>query len=261
MFNLHIGIPGIIPDLLHSIERSKVFAGIQSPKILSRKLWQDNFRGLINSPAREVNSELQNWTNSQVELFQIFECESFAASQHALLGGVEDCFQKNRTLPYSDLRVARVSEIFDLVPLTFHLTIQSQFEYFNASTLRLSKNKTPLDIRGIPSWSQLVKRIKAAAPERNIVVWDFEDHQKAILPFVISLLDIKDGSQIESLSIYLKRYIIRHGPTVIKDDILALSPDMVEEMDYQYNFDLLSIDQIEGVSLVRVSDIPIDFYL
>lgn len=262
MFNLHVGIPGIVPDLLHSVVYAGLLRRDGAPAVLSRKLWQEQFRGLVNAKRTKAIFDAAAWRATKATITDLSAHGAVAVSQHALLGGPEDCFLKRKVLPYTDARIARVSEIFADVPLTFHLTIQSQFDYLHNTMNRLPEGKT-IPLPGIvpPSWSGLVQRIKAAAPERQIIVWDFEKPEKVALAFLICLLDTKDAALIEALDAHLSVTIKRPKPPGGSHEILGVPHDMIERLDAQYDLDLKALNKIEGVSLILPESIPEEFHL
>lgn len=258
MFNLHVGIPGIVPDLLHSVVHAGLLRRDDAPAVLSRRLWQEQFRGLVNAKRTKAALDVAAWRTTKATISDLSAHDAVAVSQHALLGGPEDCFLKRKVLPYTDARIARVSEIFADVPLTFHLTIQTQFDYLHTTMSRLPEGKI-IPLQGIvpPSWSGLVRRIKAAAPDRQIIVWDFERPEKVALAFMICLLDTKDPALIEVLDAHLSKTIKR--PASPNSHEIPRIPH--DRLDAQYDLDLEALKQIEGVSLILPESIPEEFHL
>ena len=260
MFNLHVGIPGVAPDLLHSVVRAGLLKRDGAPAVLSPKVWQEQFRGLVNAKRSKAELDIVAWPKTKATIAALSAHDAIAGSLHALLGGPEDCFLKRKVLPYADARIARVSEVFAAVPLTFHLTIQSQFDYLQTSMNRLPEGKTLAPPGIIPSWSALVQRIRVAAPDREILVWDFERPEKVALAFMIYLLGTNDPALIDALEAYLSKTIQRLSPPS-SHSIAGLSHEMIDLLDAQYDLDLQALKQIEGVLLIRPELIPEDFHL
>lgn len=260
MFNLHVGIPGIVPDLLHSVVLAGLLKRDGAPAVLSRKLWQEQFRGLVNAKRTKAAFDVAAWRAVEATIADLSTHGAVAVSQHALLGGPEDCFLKRKVLPYTDDRIAQVSEIFAAVPLTFHLTISSQFDYLHTTMLPLSAGKALPQPGIVPSWSALVRRIRAAAPDRPLIVWDFERPEKVALAFMICLLDTKDPALIEALDAHLSKTI--PPPTSSNsNEIPGITDEMIDRLDAQYDLDLEALKQIEGVSLILPESIPEEFHL
>lgn len=261
MFNLHVGIPGIASDLLHSTVHAGLLKRDGAPAVLSRKLWQEQFRGLVNAKSTKATFDVAAWRATKATIADLSAYDAVAVSQHAFLGSPEDCFLKRRALPYTHARIARVSEIFADVPLTLHLTLQSQFDYLHTTMNRLPAGETIPQSGLVPSWSELVRRIKAAAPDRQIVVWDFEKPEKVALAFLICLLATKDAALIKALDALLSATIRRPEPPSGSHETLGIPHDLIERMDAQYDLDLEDISKIEGVSLILPESVPEEFHL
>lgn len=260
MFNLHVGIPGIVPDLLHSAVHAGLLRRDGASAVLSRKLWQEQFRGLVNAKGTKAALDLAAWRAVEATIADLSAHGAVAISQHALLGSPEDCFLKRKVLPYTDARITRVSEIFAAVPLTFHLTIFSQFDYLRTTMNRLPAGKALPQPGIVPSWSALVRRIRAAAPDRQLIVWDFERPEKIALAFMIRLLDTKDPALIEALDAHLSTTIKRPAHPN-SHEIPGIPHEIIDRLDVQYDLDLEAIKQIEGVSLILPESIPEEFHL
>jgi len=97
MFNLHVGIPGIAPNLLQSIVQAGLLKGENVPTILSQKLWKEQFRGLINAKRMDlVGHATPAWRAAETTIAELSAIGPIAASQHALLGNAENCFLKSK---------------------------------------------------------------------------------------------------------------------------------------------------------------------
>lgn len=259
MFNLHIGVPGVAPNLLHSIEQTKILKGPRGPQIISRKLWKQQFRGLINSRKIEDYTNITALRAAETTIAELSRHDSVAASQHALLGAPEECFFKNTVLPHTESRMRQVSDIFAAVPLRIHLTIQSQFEHLQVATNRLTKDMIFSEPRTTPSWAALVRRIKVAAPATQIVVWDFENPRQVALGFLATLLNINDPILIESLKTYIMSNFINTNTPPVSGAITEASKWAAEGFDTQYELDLQEISQMPGVNLIFPRDLPREY--
>lgn len=260
MFNLHIGIPGIIPDLLHSVGQAGLLKEGSSPQVLPRKLWQEQFRGLINTKPMGAACNVAGWRAVEATIAELSARSFVAASQHALLGVPEDCFVTSKVLPYTEARIGRVSEIFGAVPLTFHLTILSQFDYLRATVNRLPAGAVFPKPRIIPSWAQLVRRIKSAAPATQVVVWDFEQPEKVALAFLICLLNTKDGRLIKELDGHLRKTLKPPEMPLNNHEIPGIAQEFTAQLDVQYELDLQALDEIDGVSLILPKHVPVELH-
>ncbi|WP_386684784.1 hypothetical protein [Loktanella sp. R86503] len=260
MFNLHLGLPGIIPDLLHSVSQPGILMSEGLPQVLSRQLWREQFRGLINAKRKEAMVDVSAWRKIETAIASLSVHGTVAASQHSLLGGAEDCFWKQSVLPYTKNRIGRISDIFTDVPVTFHLTIQGQFDYLYEVVSRMPEGKGFPEPRITPSWAQLVRRIRTAAPRSRIVVWDFEHPEKVTLAFLISLLDTTDDKIIDALEKYLLN-IPQPSKTLLSNHkITGISQSWIDKLDFQYERDLAEISCMENVSLILPENVPEEFH-
>lgn len=260
MFNLHIGIPGVIPDLLHTAVRVSVVKANKDPQILSRKLWQKHYRSLINAKQRETLQNVVSWNVAEAIFSEMSMNGPIAGSQHAILGRMEDCFLNERAFPQAEARIENLKKIFSATPIAYHLAIQSQFDYLLAAYLRDPKKLNSAETFFIPSWAQLVERIKLADPASRVFVWDLEQPSKILLSFLISLLDITDEDQIIALKEFLKKEFSSHFPYAggqeVPDFLRALSP----RLDDQYEQDLEAIGRLSSVSLSLSDSVPVEFH-
>jgi hypothetical protein len=110
------------------------------------------------------------------------------------------------------------------------------------------------------SWSELVFRIRRGAPERNLVVWDFDRPNAIALPFVEAMLGLKaiDIKQQVLEAISNETTPVGSGPIDYSDDTLARA---VARLDAAYERDLDEIERMEGVTLVRHEAISPDRHL
>ena len=259
MLNLHIGIPGLFPRMLHLATVGML--NKEQPYLLPEKQYQEKFRSVINSKRKESEVDFNLRLEAQLAAVELSERGTLAISQHAMLGSMEDCFRKDKVLPYSEVRVSEVSRVFASVPITFHLTITNQFDYLRAAMERKGKGTTFSEESSVPSWASLVQRIKAAAPNRQIVVWDFERPERIALAFAISMLDTTDETLIEELHRRLSRSFKKKGSLMTSHEIPSMDHELNTRLDAQYDADLVAIKLMEGVSLVESESVPDEFHL
>jgi len=253
MFNLHIGLPGILPNLIHTVAQVEALADEGSSCIISRELWQNQFSKLLNSKQSEFALNVAALRESKDTLAKLTLAHpTIAASQHDLLGSAKGCFINKKALPFTEARIERLLSIFSSVPLVLHLSIHSQFDYFKESVSQMEIGNALPQPFIIPSWFELVQRIKETAPSTPIVVWDFERPERVVLEFSVSLLCISDHRAINAISQSLQDEVRRTSkvPLVTRNDC-ELPCKVIAQMDKQYEFDLNSISRMEGVSLIR----------
>lgn len=259
MLNMHIGLPGVYPNLIHDLSRQRFFRERSNCYVMSRAVWQDKLRGLVNSPPG--NTELQYSARQAMELILTDAAQSkfFAASQSALLGKIEDCFLRNVVLPRAEDRVKNLAQIFEKTPITFHLTVPCQFDYLIAAAMK--GNKRFCEIRSIPSWANLIGRIKLSVPDSKLVVWSFEQPEKMILAFVVSLINNHDPRFAADLKKYLAGKIQHVQSKQHGQRRIDVSEDLAVKLDAEHERDLQLIGKMNGVLLVLPSSVPPDLYI
>lgn len=260
MFNLHIGVPGVIPDLLHTVVRSGVVKANKDPQILSRKLWQKHYRSLINAKQRETLQNVVSWNVAEAIFSEMSMKGPIAGSQHAILGKMEDCFLNERAFPQTEARIEKLKKLFSATPIVYHLTIQSQFDYLLTAYLRDPKKLNSAENFFIPSWAQLVERIKLADPASKVFVWDLEQPSRVLLFFLISLLDITGEDQIITLKELLKKELSTHFSYASGQEIPDFLRALSHRLDDQYEHDLEAIGRLTGVSLTLSDSVPVEFH-
>lgn len=261
MFNFHIGLPGIASELLNSVYDEGFLTGVNGHYIMPKKLWKERFRSLVNVSPRKTICDTGAWLETAAIVSDLSKYESVAISRHSFLGKPEDCFSELGALPKTTARISRISDVFSSIPLTFHLTISPQFEYLYSVT----RNSTEIDSAPtngmVPSWADLVHRIKASAPHRRILVWDFEQPEKVALPFLISLIGIENSYFVDKLREHLGGSLKYCMDSDSEPENLNIHSRFSNQLDLQYDVDFNLMEQIEGVSVLRPSDILDNFYL
>lgn len=246
MFNFHVGLPGVASELLHSCAQVDEVKSNRFFSIVPQRTWRNNFRGFLSSDGG-VNSGAGG--GDIIEDLSRFG--SVAISQHAILGVQKDCFLGEVVLPKSETKIARVSELFKDFPLTFHLTIVSQFEYLISSLGRGGVGNPLLDSKSVPSWANLVKRLSLAVPNRHIVVWDFESPKKISLDFLLRMIGTKDEFVFGALSDHLDSAFPSTQGIIDVSQYPSYTDEYIYLLDRQYDLDLDAISKIENVSLMR----------
>lgn len=256
MFNVHIGLPGIAPNLLHTLAKQCSFSGEKVAHVLSTGEWRNNLRHIIipTKNTIEVSEEEREATASKIQ--NRLNNAPLAISQHAVLGGMGDSFRGDVKFPQAKARISQLTGLLYETPFTMHILICNQAEY--AARLASSSNKPfpPIDGGNIPSWANLVKRIQKTAPNWPIVVWDFDDAKAISLLFVVKLLNISADADMKSV----RDFLVTHFETLIGtpsiENAIQLSDELVENMDMQYEADLATIATLPDVTFVSAKTVP-----
>jgi hypothetical protein len=186
--------------------------------------------------------------------------ETVAVSQPNMFGVPADVLRPRKAFPLAEARVGRLSALVGSLDMTYHLVIVSQIDYI-LKMKRMSEVERLAAIRDAQfSWAEVVFRIRRGAPDRNLVVWDFDKPSVAALPFVTTMLGIDAHyirTQIEA-AISPEKIPVGSGSIDYSDATLATA---VERLDARYELDLDEIDSMSGVTLIRHEAIPFDFHL
>lgn len=191
---------------------------------------------------------------------QLKNFEVLAASQHAMMGHPKVVFKDGAILPHAESRIERLSVLFEATTLDLHLTIMNQFHYLSRLPLEYHNTSQSQQDDTVPSWFELVLRIRKACPTRRILVWDFMQPERVALPFSMTVLNVD-----EDLSDHVRKPVseaIAHSKLlskVFRND--HLSDEAGQVLDAQYETDLQNIEGMENVVLVRSEKVPKDLHV
>lgn len=261
MFNLHVGLPGIAADLFVHDQLDTILGKAFSHRIVRDELWKENVRSAVNNGEGDSRSTRLVWELARDTVRELAALKATAISQHALLGRSGDGFLKSKAFPKAFERISHLSDIFLDQPLTLHLTVASQFDYLKMAMERSNKVQPFSVPKIVPSWSDLVFRIKDAAPERQIVVWDFEQPRKSSVAFIVNMLDLTDDETVSNIYEWVAKAKLWDDYGLYKPDMSSISQELAEELDAQFEIDLEEIDGMSNVTLIRPNRIPVEFYL
>lgn len=261
MFNLHVGLPGIAAEVMQHPQLGIILGKKFGSRVVQPEVWRANFRTAVNNGEGDSRSTRLTWELAKDTVKELSDIKATAISQPAMLGRSGDCFIRHKPLPNTFDRISHVSSIFGKSPLTIHLTVASQFDYLKMAMERSQKVHPFTVPKIVPSWSELVLRIKDAAPDRKIVVWDFEQPRKTIVAFVVNMLDLVDEEAVGRIYKWISSSKFWDDFSQFKPDMSAISAEMAEELDAQYDADLKDIQSMPDVYLLGASRIPEEFHI
>lgn len=252
MFNLHVGLPRIFPELLQTVAKTKLIERRSEIRILQTSVYQKRLRGLVN--LREKKESTDSDPNPSIEAFisRLARYKTVAMSQHALLGPPEDIVHRGKLLPKAEGRLLRLSNIFANYPITIHIAITSQRDYLSKRVESSVSEKAFALEDGVPSWTDLVVRLKTVVPGSQIVVWDVHKPRLTVLAFLGAMLNVVDGALLGKL-----RTLAESHPEVIEVPTAkyVIPSHLINQLDHQFETDLLMIARMPGVTLMRSEDI------
>lgn len=256
MFSLHVGIPRVVPDLLHFIASAGLLKNQPGVHILPKRGYQTKLRRYVNAKGMLIHADIDGFRDTTEFIRDLSRFDLVAISQHALLGAPEEVFVSGKILPRAEARLAKISELLGDRRTIIHVAVTSQFEYLSGMAATADEEVFAAALNKVPSWSELVRRLRSACPERELVVWDFEQPRFAALAFLVTMLDAKDADLIEMIHRKIMKHPDIKHPEFANDSAAGrgfseLPHHTIDRLDGQYEADLLRIEEMEGVSLIR----------
>lgn len=260
MLNVHLGAPGIVPDLIVSLAACEPVRSAEDLYLVPATDYQALFQGIVNAKAGSGPPDPETVRGIREFIHLASSVETVAISQPTFFGLSTDALRPRKSFPLAESRVGRLSGLIGSCEMTFHLVITSQIDYI-LRMRRMSAADRLTAIRDARfSWSELVFRLRRGAPERSVVVWDFDRPKAIALPFVETMLGIEADRLVKEVLKAISREAtpLGSGPIEYSDEILARA---VARLDARYEQDLDELENMEGVTLVRHEAITPDLHL
>lgn len=261
ILNLHLGMPGLAPNLIHDVHHQCTNSGKKLAHVISKAQWKSTFRNVANLQPNQLLLDEQDWRKAKAALAELSAMQVVTVSQSECLGVPSDCFLRKKALPYASRRVSRLSDLFQNVEMRIHVAITSQFEYLTMVAAQSKKDKLLENISSLPSWAELVERISRSAPDKEIIVWDFERPEKTALAFSLNLLGIARGPVVEKAREAVLGSNLLQEPQDKGNWSETIPADVIEHLDDQYELDLSRLKSMPGVTVIEADDIPDEFHL
>jgi hypothetical protein len=247
--NFHIGAPRIGAELLHAVAVAPSLKTHPRLFILPQASYWDNFRTLVNT-RKSTDPKDSRWYDAERQIRSLAQYGIVAVSQHAALGTHNELISSQRGLARAAARIAAISLLFNDSSLTLHFIIASQVGYLNW-TLG-SEARATISAGTTFSWSDIIGSLKAAAPERPFVVWDFAKPKDVALSFVAEMLGTLDNEFLTEAHHLIETNHSYQNYSNMKHDWAGLE-DSIARLDEQYETDLNTIAEMEGVALINSS--------
>ena len=172
-------------------------------------------------------------------------------SEHALLGPVSEMLTKKTMFPKAKRRVQNLDNAFSDRQLHLHLAIAPQAECWTYLLADDDVSPGPSkDAVPVHSWADLVSRITAACPRATMTVWNFEQPDQVMIPFLATLLgidaDLLDPQTREAMSQGACQHL---KSAKLLSEIVQIDEDLQTRMDVQYELDLAKIAAMPKVTL------------
>lgn len=257
IINFHVGIPRVGAELLQAAAPAVDRSGRVGQHILPQRSYKALLRGVVNSATQSAPGDESSFRKAETLIRSLAQYQTVAASQHALLGNPSDLIASRKKFPRISSRIRMLSELFGTHSLVLHLSIKSQSEYVG----ELKEDELELLSDGsMPSWAELIRLIRAVAPGRKVVVWDFEQPEKIALAFLISLLDTNDLNLIDEWKRFFAERLDLLKPTHANQSLDGQC-GLTSRLHARYEADLNAISSVDGVSLMRSEAIPEEFHI
>jgi hypothetical protein len=257
MLNIHIGLPGLLTDLLRSVGESTALSSREDLLIVPPKLAKSVLAPLV-SPRKVVDSEATERLSRFLNPSDVNSCTTISVPN--LFGYASDVLRSRRPFPLADGRIASLSKLIEAGEARFHLTLINQIDYI----LRLPGMSADDQIRAIQhtkfSWAELVHRVRMAAPEIELLVWDFSQPKKVALPFIESMIDSIGLDLIPQIlrGLIADMSVVGSGPF---DYTQPRQVAAIVWLDERYSLDLDAIETMDDVTLFRPESVPTDLHI
>lgn len=187
-FIFHIGIPGLVSDLLSEVVQFECVNSRGNTKFFSTRDYRSSLRSWINDKA-SLTYVVADVSEEIIALKRrLSKYGTVIASQHAMLGSIEQVFGSDQMLPFAEKRVSQLSNMFHEFDLELHVALSSYLDVAQVLTQKGAPiSDTTAFLRSPKHWCDLIKRIAQACPDRKIVVWDLDDPRWALPAFAQSV--------------------------------------------------------------------------
>jgi hypothetical protein len=252
MIDLHIGAPAIFENLAY---RVMTFQHSWSPgehDFISREDFNEHIWPYLSQKVKDA-AALARLRDRAFDAIEQLRADSRAFVSHPqILGTQSDYFRGGKAFRSLEHRVKRLCTFLDGIELTLHININNQVDTIWGLVGVSNDEKRSGILRSGLSWSNVVWRLRRAAPMCHIVVWDFE-RPSLVAPLQMHSLFLLGGNlsyaQLDQMVMEETRANdVRILEYLNEDERLA-----VEKLDRQYDLDLEKIRAMNGVTLVSHS--------
>ncbi|MDX2416574.1 MAG: hypothetical protein QNK19_03840 [Xanthomonadales bacterium] len=192
VLKFHIGIPGLVSDLLPEVAQSESMKNKKGTYFLSPRDYRNALRSWVNdkSNLNYVGAELSPEVSALKKRLQ--SADLAIASQNSMLGSMEQTVSPTRTLPLAEKRIAQLSNLLPEFDLEFHVAIASPLDVAHTLARKGGVRNDAIEfLRSPQPWHALIKRLVHACPDRQFFVWNLDDLLWSIPEFACSFFDLE----------------------------------------------------------------------
>jgi len=253
MINLHVGIPHLLPNLIHDIQKRAIVNSRKTATVISRDEWKSLFRPALSERRRKI-LEIASMPALQ-GAYTGSDSRNITISQHTFLGKGISFFAPKHSIIGYERKIEKLVGLFEGRRINIHILIKDQHEYLRGLTGEELNHFLQSDWVSIPSWSDLVQRIRISAPNSKLIVWDCEEENKIAFAFATWMLELKRDAEMNNVYNFVREYMQKISATRGQME-LNLPPRVSESLDLQYFLDCEEISKMEGVSFVKKERVP-----
>ena len=194
----------MVSDLLPEAMQSECVRKKRGTTILSAKDYRDVLRSWVNDKSSLSYASADLSEEMSALKGRLSKHQRVIASQHAMLGSIEQFFSSDRLLPLAEKRASQLSNLLHEFDLELHIALSSQLDV--AQTLArkgVSRSDAVEFLRSPRAWYDLIRRLAHACPDRSIVIWNLDDPIWGVPAFAGSLCDLGRDEIDDDLQDYL----------------------------------------------------------
>lgn len=256
--NLHIGMPHLLPNLIHEINKSVIVNPGEMATVVSKGEWRSHYRPMLSQSRRQI-LQIASIPKSQGPHIRP-DSDNISISQHTFLGKGVDLFSASYSVGDYVEKVETLVDFFESQNINIHVLIKDQYGYLKA----LDEESLDFILQSgqicPPSWSDFIHAIRSSAPNAKVVVWDCEEDNKVAFAFAKWMLKLANERIMYEVYEIVRRYIRKYSETRRKKELL-IPPTVVDSLDLQYSVDCDAIYKMKGVSFVQAEQIPKAFHV
>lgn len=251
--NLHIGMPHLLPNLIHEISKSVVVTPDEMATVISRGEWRSHFRPALSQKRKKI-LDMASMPALQ-GAYTGADRTNISISQHTFLGKGVDLFSPDYSMRDFVGKLERLLSLFEGQQINIHVLIKDQYEYLkNLDKVSLDCVLQSGQICS-PSWSDVVSALRISAPNAKLVVWDCEEENKVAFAFATWMLEFANDRVMSDVYDFMEIYMRKISERQRKRE-LTVPRSISEKLDLRYSLDCDAISRMKDVVFVEKDKVP-----
>ena len=255
--NFHVGAPRIAEDLIREAATEPTVTADEQLRVLRPWEYKKHLRSLVNDGMLGIEPLGADSDQSAKLCAHLAGFQTVVVSEHAMTAHPKQVLKQGVILPNAEQRLARLSMLLSDFDMDLHLAITDQAQYLSQLPVRNAAARADrFDLsERVPSWFELVSRIRNACLRNRIVVWDFSDPKSVALPFVMTMLNLEE-QELETMRASVSDYVRRKSVLAELFPSAHLGSDAAELLLQTYKQDLDNLEALENTVVIRASKMP-----